>query len=108
MDDIPLTERAKREAGYLDTLSWLMLLFYVFSVVGMPRRFGFIPWFLLLAVPVMAIRWSVRFRAVHSEEEDFLGAKRSIKIAVGIWIAFVLLFGVPAVRALLWPFLRSR
>jgi hypothetical protein len=93
--------QARSEAGYLKILAGLMVLFLaVVSVVGVPRRAAFGQWFLLIAVPVMAIRWWVRFGAVRSDDPDFRRARRAIMTAVAIWIPFFLLFGIPAILAL--------
>jgi hypothetical protein len=96
--------QACREANYLGTLAFLILLFsVVVSILGNARRAAFGQWFLLIGVPAMAIRWWVRFGAMRSDDPDFQSARRDVKLAVGIWIAFFLLVGIPAIQALLAP-----
>jgi hypothetical protein len=41
--------------------------------------------FLFFAIPIIAIRWKVKFRSVRSNEPDFVAAKRGPRIAMGWW-----------------------
>jgi hypothetical protein len=98
--------QACSDASYLRIVAGMMLFFLgllLVSGLGIPfvgavGTFGM--WFLLIAVPTMAIRWRARFGAIQSNDPDFHRAKRAMKIAVWIWIPFFLLFGVPAIAML--------
>lgn len=54
-------------------LACLALIFVPF--LGLAGAVGF--WFLRIAVPVMVIRWWIRFGSIETSDADFPGAKRS-------------------------------
>jgi len=94
--------QACSDASYLRIVAGMMLFFlglllvsgFGIPFVGTVGTFGM--WFLLIAVPAMAIRWRSRFGSIQSDDSDFQNAKRAVKIAVWIWVPFFVLFlGVP-------------
>jgi len=49
---------------------------------------------LLVLVPVLAIRWWVRFSSIGSDDPDYRRAKRNVGIALVIWVVFLLIFSI--------------
>jgi hypothetical protein len=83
--------QACSDASYLRIMAGTMWGFWVLSLipfVGVVGTLGM--WFLLIAIPAMAIRWRVKFGAVWSDDPEFSRAKRVTVTAVGIWALFVL------------------
>ena len=73
-------------------LAGLVIAFFALSFIpflGIVGVFGY--WFLLVAVPVMEVRWWVKFGTIRSDDPDFRRAKRAMLIAVGIWLFFPIL-----------------
>lgn len=80
------TGQACNDASYLKIMARTMPVFYLIGwipFVGAVGSWGFL--FLLLAVPIMAVRWLIKYSAVRTEDPDFKRAKRSTMIAMAIW-----------------------
>jgi len=87
--------QACSDASYLRIMAGTMLVFFGVSLVPLVGMIGSIGlWFLSFAVPVMAIRWWLKFGGVRSDDPGFRDAKRATRIAPGIWVLFIILFVV--------------
>jgi len=87
--------KACNDASYLKITARAMPVFYLISfipVVGVFAGWGFL--FLIVAVPVMALLWWIRFRAVESSDPDLRKAKRETFVALGIWAGMALVWMV--------------
>jgi hypothetical protein len=83
--------QACSDASYLRIMAGAMLPFFGLSFVpflGVIGNWGLA--FLVFAVPVMAIRWWVKFGAIKADDSGFRGAKRTTMVAVGIWFLFLI------------------
>jgi hypothetical protein len=85
--------QACSDASYLRIMGGLMVTFAVLTGLHLPLV-GYVFFFLLFAVPVMAIRWQVRFRGIQTGDADFLAAKRAWKVTCGLWAASLVALGV--------------
>ncbi len=95
--------QACSDASYLRIMAGMMLTFFLLRFIPFIAIVGTIGlWFLILAVPVMVFRWMIKFWDLPSAEPDFHRAKRTVKIAAGIWTLFCLiLFGLPLLARML-------
>ena len=69
-----------------------MLVFLLLSflpLVGFVAMIGF--YFLVAAVPIMMVRWWVRFGSLTSDDSDWGRAKPTVLMATGIWSIFLIL-----------------
>ena len=85
--------QACSDASYLRIMAGGMLGFLGLSFVpllGSVGSWGFA--FLVFAVPVMAIRWWVKFGTIRADDSDFGRARRITLVAVGIWALFLILW----------------
>jgi len=84
--------QACSDASYLQIMAGTMLVFLLLAflpLVGFVAIIGF--YFLIFAVPIMTIRWWVKFGKLTSDDADWRRAKRTIVISIAIWWAFVVL-----------------
>lgn len=85
--------QACSDASYLRIMAGTMLTFFGLSFVPFLGIMGFLGLtFLVFAVPVMAIRWWVKFGAIRADDSDFGRAKRNTMVAAGIWALFLILW----------------
>ena len=83
------------DASYLKVMAIAILVAFVLSFapfVGFPGYWGSI--FLLFAVPVMLVRWWVKFGSLQTNESDFSRARGTV-IAIsfpGVILPFIGLF----------------
>lgn len=91
-DRMAQLNQACSDASYLRTMAGSMLVFLLLSflpLVGFVAMIGF--YFLAVAVPVLMIRWWVKFGSLTSDDRDWGRAKRTVLIATGIWSIFLIL-----------------
>jgi hypothetical protein len=80
------------DASYLRIMAGTMFVFLLLSflpLVGFVAVIGF--YFLILAVPVMTVRWWIKFGSLTSDESDWRRARRTILISTAIWGVFLIL-----------------
>ncbi len=83
------------DASYLRIIAGMMLACFGLSFVPVLGNIAVLGLtFLVFAVPVMAIRWWVKFGAVRADDSEFCRAKRTTMVAVGIWAIFPLAAGL--------------
>ncbi|MBB5059610.1 hypothetical protein HDF16_004336 [Granulicella aggregans] len=95
--------QACSDASYLKIIAWALLaclglLFIPF--LSLAGAVGF--WFLRIAVPVMVVRWWIKFGGIKTGDPDFPGAKRAAVI-VSVVAVFALFDTLVAVIAALRP-----
>ena len=59
-------------------MAWSLLTFFVlvlFPFLGLVGIVGF--WFLRVAIPVMVVRWWIKFGSIKTDDPDFTRAKRA-------------------------------
>jgi hypothetical protein len=91
-DNMEKVNQACSDASYLRVMAGSMLVFLLLSLlplVGFVAMIGF--YFLVVAVPIMTIRWWVKFGHLTSDENDWRSAKRTALISAGIWAIFLIL-----------------
>lgn len=84
--------QACSDASYLRIMAgtlFVCLLLSFLPFVGFIAVIGF--YFLVLAVPIMTIRWWVKFGSLTSDENDWRRAKRTVLISTAIWVALLIL-----------------
>jgi hypothetical protein len=83
--------QACSDASFLRIMAGMLLVFLLLAFVPLIGAVGGVGYlFLLLAVPVMAIRWFLKFGGIKTEETDFRKAQRAVAAALGIWSVFAL------------------
>jgi hypothetical protein len=83
------------DASYLKIMAWSLLTFFVlflFPFLGLAGIVGF--WFLRIAIPVMCIRWWIKYGSVKTDDPDFSRARRAA-IVVSIVGVLALLDALP-------------
>jgi hypothetical protein len=91
-DTMAKINQACSDASYLRIMAGSILVFLLLSLlplVGFAATIGF--YFLVVAVPIMTIRWWIKFGRLTSDESDWRRAKRTALISIGIWVIFVIL-----------------
>jgi len=79
------------DASYVRIVAGSLLAFFVLSIVPFLGALGVVgSYVLMVLVPIMAIRWWVRYAALRTQDRDFRRAKRNVGIALAIWGAFFL------------------
>lgn len=89
------------DGSYVRIVAGSLLAFFLLALVpflGGPGRFGYDV--LLVLVPVLAIRWWIRYASLRTSDPDFRRARRDVRIALGIWIIFLLFTVVSAILVL--------
>lgn len=81
---------ACNEASFLKIMARAQVAFLLFSLIpliGGAAGWGFL--FLLIAIPVMLIRWWVKYRNLQTGDKDYEKAKHNTIIAAVIWSACI-------------------
>jgi hypothetical protein len=76
--------QACSDASYLKIMAWALLTFFLLIFIPFLGLAGIVGlWFLRIAIPVMVIRWWIKFGSIKTEDPDFARAKRAA-IIVGV------------------------
>ncbi|HEY1744207.1 MAG TPA: hypothetical protein VGG18_13645 [Granulicella sp.] len=76
-------------------MAWSLLTFFLLMFVpflGLADAVGL--WFLRIAIPVMVVRWWIKFGSIKTDDPDFTRAKRAA-IIVGIVALLGLASAIP-------------
>jgi len=66
------------DASYLRIMAWALVTFFLlmfFPFLGLAGVVGL--WFLRIAIPVMTIRWWIKYGSIKTTDPDFFRARRS-------------------------------
>lgn len=89
-----LTSRVSQacsDASYVRILAGSIIAFFVLFLVPFLGFLGLVGYYLLLVlVPVMSVRWWIRYASIRTQDPDFRRAKRNVGIALILWAAFLL------------------
>jgi hypothetical protein len=87
--------QACNDASYVRILAGSLVAFFLLALVPFMGVVGIAGYYVLLVlVPILAIRWWVRFASIVSDDPDYRRAKRNVWIALAIWAAFLLFTSV--------------
>jgi hypothetical protein len=76
--------QACSDASYLKIMAWALLTFFLLIFIPFLGLAGIVGlWFLRIAIPVMVIRWWIKFGSIKTEDPDFARAKRAA-IIIGV------------------------
>jgi endogenous inhibitor of DNA gyrase (YacG/DUF329 family) len=87
--------QACSDASYLKILLGLLIpaaLTIFFPFLGLAGIVGFI--FIKYAIPVMTIRWWIKYGRIKTTDPDFSKAKKTTLIVIGLWVVAGFLFHV--------------
>lgn len=87
--------QACSDASYRKVMAWSLVTFFFLMFVpfvGLAGAVGL--WFLRIAIPVMVVRWWIKFGSIKTDDPDFARAKRAA-IIVGIVALLGLASAVP-------------
>jgi hypothetical protein len=79
------------DASYLKIMAWSLLTFFVlfiFPFLGLVGLAGF--WFLRIAIPVMCIRWWIKYGSIKTDDPDFPRARLAAMIVSGVGVLALL------------------
>lgn len=87
--------QACNDASYVRILAGSLVVFWLLTIVPFMGLVGIVGYYVLLVlVPVLAIRWWVRFSSLRADDPDYRRAKRNVRIALVIWVVFLMLFTI--------------
>lgn len=78
--------QACSDASYLKTAAILMWVFLGLSFIPLIPIVGWGFLFMFIAVPVMLIRWHIKFANLRTKDLDYPRAKRSWNLALVLWL----------------------
>ena len=90
--------RACNDASYLKVMARAMPIFYLATWIPSFRVAawaGVTSWaflFLLFAIPIMSIRWWMKYQVIQTGDVDYEEAKNSTLVALVIWSVMVLIW----------------
>lgn len=95
--------QACSDASYLKIMARAQIVFYALSWIPFVGGFAVWGWlFLVFAIPIMLIRWWVKFRALQTADPDFENARRTTIVALVIWsVMMIIWFVVGVINALI-------
>ena len=83
--------QACNDASYVRILAGTIVGFFLLTIVPFLGIVGVVGYYVLLVlVPILAIRWWIRFASLRTQDHDFRRAKRNVVIALAIWVVFLL------------------
>ncbi len=94
-EEFAKVNQACSDASYLKIMAWSVLsafLIMFLPIVGIAGLAGL--WFLRFAIPVMLIRWWIKFGKIKSDDPEFVRAKRT-SIYVGLVALLALASALP-------------
>jgi hypothetical protein len=87
--------QACSDASYLRVMAWAYVTFFLVLFIPFLGLAGIVGlWFLAIAIPVMVVRWWIKFGAIKTNDPDFTRARRSaivvsvvaiLGLAVRLW-----------------------
>jgi hypothetical protein len=87
--------QACSDASYLKVMAWALLTFFILMFVPFLGLAGIVGlWFLRIAIPVMVVRWWIKFGSIKTDDPDFTRAKRAV-VVVGIVALLALASALP-------------
>jgi len=87
--------QACNDASYVRILAGSLIVFWLLTIVPFMGLVGMVGYyFLLVFVPLMVIRWWIRFSKLRSDDPDYRRAKRNVQISLVIWVVFLLIFAI--------------
>jgi hypothetical protein len=91
--------QACSDASYLKIMAWSLLTFFLVMFIPFVGLAGVVGlWFLRVAIPVMVVRWWIKFGSIKTDDPDFVRAKRAA-IIVGIVAVLALVSAIPMHRS---------
>ena len=84
--------KACSDANFLKIMARALVLFFVLSFVPFLPLVGYGSLILFLAVPVMLVRWWIKYRKLQTADPDYEKAKRDTIIAAVIWSGVIVLW----------------
>jgi hypothetical protein len=83
------------DASYLKVMAWTLPTFFLLIFVPFLSLAGVVGlWFLRVAVPVMVVRWWIKFGGIKTTDPDFARAKRAA-IVVGVLSLLAIASAIP-------------
>lgn len=82
--------KACSDGNFLKIMARALVVFFLVSlvpIVGGLAGWGFL--FLLIAVPVMLVRWCIKYNGLQTGDKDYEVAKRNTIISAVIWCGVV-------------------
>ncbi len=87
--------QACSDASYLKAMAWSLLTFFLIMFIPFLGLAGVVGLtFLRFAIPVMVIRWWIKFGRIRTTDADFARAKRAV-LVVSVVAILALLSAIP-------------
>ena len=87
------TNAACNDASFLKTVARVTVIVYLTSWIPFIGWFGSIAFLILMiAVPIMEIRWYVKYSGIPTKDADYNRAKRDAVVALAIWGAMIVVW----------------
>lgn len=94
--------QACSDANYLKIMARAQVVFFLLNWIPFLPLVGWGFLILLVAVPIMLIRWWVKYRGIQTADKDYEKAKRDTIIAAVIWSAVTVIWvGIGLIQAIL-------
>lgn len=94
--------QACSDASYLKITARALVVFYLLSWIPFLPLVGWGALILMIAVPVMLVRWWVKYGKLQTGDPDYEKAKRDTIIAAVIWSALIALWFILAAVQILF------
>lgn len=89
---------AVSDASYLRTMLFLLLPFFGIMFLPFLSLLGIVGlWFLKIAIPVMCIRWWIKYRGIRTTDPDFFTARRNAILVSGVWLLVAIFMHGPQI-----------
>lgn len=94
--------RACSDASYVKIAARALGGFFLLNLIPFLPLVGWATLILLIVVPVLLVRWWIKYRRIQTSDPDYEKARRDTIIAAVIWSAVLVVgFGLSVVQALL-------
>ncbi len=84
--------KACSDANFLKIMARAQLVFFLLNLIPFLPLVGWGFIILLVAVPIMLVRWWIKYRDIQTGDQDYEKAKRDTIIAAVIWSALVVVW----------------
>jgi len=88
------TGNACSDASYLKIMSRVTVTVYLLSWLPIAGWLGIAFLVLMIIIPIMGIRWWVKYASIKTTDPDYKAARKSVLVAMIIWAALLVVWFV--------------
>ncbi|MEO6724498.1 MAG: hypothetical protein ABIP14_04285 [Blastocatellia bacterium] len=91
--DLSPISNACKEATFLKAMARLLVACFLALVLSFVENFALWAFLIFLtAVPMMLVRWWIKYRNLQTTDQNYATAKRDVAVAAVIWVGVIIVW----------------